>query len=229
LTKFAFENIIEKGQKSSLFSFYFPIQNLLGILSCPLNKSCRELNSKQLSFLGHFQKMPFCCSKIDLKKPHFENLEKELKNKKKSFFSPPEWAGTSLSARRRKPARPSSRSRPRSRARPLSSGSGARRSPACTPRAVPNPCARSAAWTRRTDGHGRRLAGRSEPLHRDGIASRVALDRALTPTLAPFLLSRFSFLNAATLLATAWPPAIATAAKLARAALPLLGAPQSFA
>jgi hypothetical protein len=87
LTKFPFKNIIEKVQKSSLFSFYFPIQNLLEILSWSLNKSCRELNSKQLSFLGHSQKMPFCCSKNDLKQLHFENLEKELKNKKKSFFS----------------------------------------------------------------------------------------------------------------------------------------------
>jgi hypothetical protein len=88
LTKIAFENIIEKGQKSSLFSFYFPIQNLLGILSWSLNKSYGELNSKQLSFLGHFQKTHFSCSKIGLKLLHFENLEKELKNKKKnSFFS----------------------------------------------------------------------------------------------------------------------------------------------
>jgi hypothetical protein len=55
LTKSA-KIIIEKGQKSSLFSFYFPIQNLCGILSWSLDKSCRELNSKQLSFLGHFQK-----------------------------------------------------------------------------------------------------------------------------------------------------------------------------
>jgi hypothetical protein len=46
LTKFAFENIIEKGQKTSLFSFYFPIQNMLGSLSWSLNESCRELNSK---------------------------------------------------------------------------------------------------------------------------------------------------------------------------------------
>jgi hypothetical protein len=88
LTKFAFKNIIEKGQKSSQFSFYFLIQNLLGILSWSFKQSCRGLNSKQLLFLGHFQKMPFCCSKIDLEQLHFEKLEKkELKNKKNSFFS----------------------------------------------------------------------------------------------------------------------------------------------
>jgi hypothetical protein len=98
LTKFAFENIIEKGQKSSLFSFYFPIQNLLGILSWSLNKSCGELNSKQLLFLSYFQKMTFSCSKLDLKRLPFENLEKELKNKKKNS-SLPRWAGTSLMAR----------------------------------------------------------------------------------------------------------------------------------
>jgi hypothetical protein len=85
LTKFAFDNIIEISQKSSLFSFYFPIQNLLEILSWSLNKSCRELNFKQLSFLGHFQKISFSCSKISLKLLHFENLEKELKNKKKKL------------------------------------------------------------------------------------------------------------------------------------------------
>jgi hypothetical protein len=59
--------LLENGQKPSLFSFYSPIQNLLGILSWSHNKSCRELNSKQLSFLSHFQEKPFSCSKCDLK------------------------------------------------------------------------------------------------------------------------------------------------------------------
>jgi hypothetical protein len=53
------------------------------------------------------------------------------------------------------------------------------------PRTMPNPCARPAAWTRLTGGHGRRLTGRSEPLHQDGIASRIAHDHALTPAPAP--------------------------------------------
>jgi hypothetical protein len=88
------------------------------------------------------------------------------------------------------------------------------------PRAVPNPRARLAAWTRRTGGHGRRLTGRSEPLHRDGIASRIAPDRVLTPAPAPALPTRLSFPNAATLLAIVRPPAIAAASELACAALP---------
>jgi hypothetical protein len=67
LSNFAFKNIIGKWSKPSLFSFYSPIQNLLGIFSWSLNKSCRELNSKQLSFLGYFQKKPFSCSKWDFK------------------------------------------------------------------------------------------------------------------------------------------------------------------
>jgi hypothetical protein len=80
-----------------------------------------------------------------------------------------------------------------------------------TPHAVPRSCAlanphvRLAAWPRRTGGHGRCLAGWSEPLHRDRNASRVAPDRALAPAPAPFLLSRLSFSNAAPLLVTARP------------------------
>jgi hypothetical protein len=54
---------LENGQKLSLFSFYSLIQNLWEFWSWPLNKSCRELNSKQLSFLGHFQKKSYSCSK----------------------------------------------------------------------------------------------------------------------------------------------------------------------
>jgi hypothetical protein len=46
--------LLENGQKPFIFSFYSLIQNLLGILSWSLNKSCRGLNYKQLSFLGHF-------------------------------------------------------------------------------------------------------------------------------------------------------------------------------
>jgi hypothetical protein len=46
-------------KKSFLFSFYFPIQNLCKILSWSLNKSCRELNSKQLSFWAIFRKGHF--------------------------------------------------------------------------------------------------------------------------------------------------------------------------
>jgi hypothetical protein len=56
---FAFKNVSKNDQNTLLFSFYFPIQNLFGILSWSLNKSCRELNSKQLSFLGHFKKAIF--------------------------------------------------------------------------------------------------------------------------------------------------------------------------
>jgi hypothetical protein len=67
LTKYAFEIIIENGKKSSLFSFYFPIQNLCKIFSWSLKQSCRGLNSKQLLFLGHFQKKSFSCSKWYLK------------------------------------------------------------------------------------------------------------------------------------------------------------------
>jgi hypothetical protein len=55
--------LLENGQKPSLFSFYPPIQNLWAFWSWPLNKSCRELNSKQLSFLGHFQEKSSSCSK----------------------------------------------------------------------------------------------------------------------------------------------------------------------
>jgi hypothetical protein len=55
--------LMENGQNPYLFSFYSPIQILLGIWSWSLNKSCRELNSKQLSFLGHFQKKSSSCSK----------------------------------------------------------------------------------------------------------------------------------------------------------------------
>jgi hypothetical protein len=67
LSKFALKILLENGQKPSLFSFYSPIQNLLGFWSWSLNKSCRELNSKQLSFLGHFQKKSSSCSKWDFK------------------------------------------------------------------------------------------------------------------------------------------------------------------
>jgi hypothetical protein len=67
LEKYAFENIIENGQKPSIFSFFISIQNLGRICSWSLKESCRGLNSKQLSFLGHFQKMSFSCSKWDLK------------------------------------------------------------------------------------------------------------------------------------------------------------------
>jgi hypothetical protein len=59
--------LLKNGKKPSIFSFYSLIQNLLGVLSWSLNKSCRELNSKQLSFLGYFQKRSFSCSKWDLK------------------------------------------------------------------------------------------------------------------------------------------------------------------
>jgi hypothetical protein len=45
LTKYAFEIFIENGKKFSLFSFYFPIQNLCKIFSWSLKQSCRELNS----------------------------------------------------------------------------------------------------------------------------------------------------------------------------------------
>jgi hypothetical protein len=54
LSKYAFEIIIENGQKSSLFSFYFPIQNICIIFGWSLKQSCRGLHSKQLLFLGHF-------------------------------------------------------------------------------------------------------------------------------------------------------------------------------
>jgi hypothetical protein len=67
LSKFAFKKIIGKWSKTSLFSFYSLIQNLLGIWSWSLNKSCRELNSKKLSFLDHFQKKSSSCSKWDFK------------------------------------------------------------------------------------------------------------------------------------------------------------------
>jgi hypothetical protein len=43
------------------------VQNLFGISKCALKQSCRGLNSKQLLFLGHFQKKSFSCSKGDLK------------------------------------------------------------------------------------------------------------------------------------------------------------------
>jgi hypothetical protein len=67
LEKYAFENILENGQKPFIFSFYIPIQNLGRIFSWSLKQSCRGLNSKQLLCLGHFQKMSFSCSKGDLK------------------------------------------------------------------------------------------------------------------------------------------------------------------
>jgi hypothetical protein len=67
LAKYAFENILENGQKPSIFSFYIPIQNLSRICSWSLKQSCRGLNSKQLSFLGHFQKRSISYSKWDLK------------------------------------------------------------------------------------------------------------------------------------------------------------------
>jgi hypothetical protein len=67
LSKYACEIIIENGQKSSLFSFYFTIQNLCINFGWSLKQSCRGLNSKQLLFLDHFQKRSFSCSKCDLK------------------------------------------------------------------------------------------------------------------------------------------------------------------
>jgi hypothetical protein len=67
LAKYAFENMIENGQKPSIFSLYFPIQNLYKIFSWSLKQSCRGLNSKQLLFLGNFQKKSFSCSKWYLK------------------------------------------------------------------------------------------------------------------------------------------------------------------
>jgi hypothetical protein len=67
LANYAFENILENGQKPSIFRFYIPIQNLCRIFSWSLKQSCRELISKQLLFLGHFQKRSFSCSKWDLK------------------------------------------------------------------------------------------------------------------------------------------------------------------
>jgi hypothetical protein len=63
LAKYAFENILENGQNPSIFSF----QNLCRICSWSLKQSCRGLNSKQLSFLGHFQKRSISYSKWDLK------------------------------------------------------------------------------------------------------------------------------------------------------------------
>jgi hypothetical protein len=66
-----------------------------------------------------------------------------------------------------------------------SSGPGARRSPSCSRAPLPNREDAPAAWTRRTGGHGRWPAGRSEPWHRDGNTSRFAPDRALTPAPAP--------------------------------------------
>jgi hypothetical protein len=84
LSNLAFKNIPKNGQKLFIFSFYIPVQNGYRNLSWSINKSCRELNSKQLLFLGHFQKMSFTCSKIDLKLL----FEIYLKNKKKrSSFS----------------------------------------------------------------------------------------------------------------------------------------------
>jgi hypothetical protein len=56
LSNFAFKNIPKNGQKPFIFSFYIPVQNLCRIFSWSLKQSCRGLNSKQLSFLGHFQK-----------------------------------------------------------------------------------------------------------------------------------------------------------------------------
>jgi hypothetical protein len=51
--------ILEKGQKSSLFSFYFPIQNLCRIFGWSLKQSCRGLNSKQLFFWAIFKRSHF--------------------------------------------------------------------------------------------------------------------------------------------------------------------------
>jgi hypothetical protein len=71
--------LLENSKKSSLFSFYSPIQNLLGVWSWSLNKSCRELNSKQLLFLGHFQKKSSSCSKWDFKTVNWNYLKIKLK------------------------------------------------------------------------------------------------------------------------------------------------------
>jgi hypothetical protein len=67
LEKYVFKNILENSKKPSIFSFYIPIQNICKIFSWSLKQSCRGLNSKQLLFLGHFQKRSFSCSKGDLK------------------------------------------------------------------------------------------------------------------------------------------------------------------
>jgi hypothetical protein len=67
LSNFAFKNIPKNGQKPFIFSFCIPVQNLCRIFSWSLKQSCGGLNSKQLSFLGHFQKMPFSYSKFGLK------------------------------------------------------------------------------------------------------------------------------------------------------------------
>jgi hypothetical protein len=149
---FAFKKIsLKKWSKYPLFSFYFPIQNLLGILSWSLHKSCRELNSKQLSFLGHFQKMPFSCSKFNLKLLHFENLEKKLKKKKKNSSSP-KWAGAPLSAQPRKTAR----------------------APACLLPAPARPAPALCARTRRARVPSRRWPrGRPPPAARGGGALAV--------------------------------------------------------
>jgi hypothetical protein len=64
LAKYAFKNILENSQKPCIFSFCFPIQNLGGIFSWSLKQSCRGLNSKQLLFLGHFQKRSFSPSPL---------------------------------------------------------------------------------------------------------------------------------------------------------------------
>jgi hypothetical protein len=67
LAKYAFKNILENSKKPFIFSFCIPVQNICRIFSWSLKQSCRGLNSKQLSFLGYFQKMFFSCSKCDLK------------------------------------------------------------------------------------------------------------------------------------------------------------------
>jgi hypothetical protein len=89
-------------KKPFIFSFYIPIQNLCKIFSWSLKQSCRELNSKQLLFLGHFQKISFTCSKIDLKLLFENYLKIEIE---KTFFSPSQ-AAASHSACFAKPARP---------------------------------------------------------------------------------------------------------------------------
>jgi hypothetical protein len=67
LAKYAFKNIPKNGQNPFIFSIYILVQNLCRIFSWSLKQSCRGLNSKRLSFLGHFQKMSFSCSKFGLK------------------------------------------------------------------------------------------------------------------------------------------------------------------
>ena len=61
LPNFAFKNNSPELGFWVKIDFNFIIQNLSRI------QSCRELNSKQLSFLVHFQKMSFSCLKWYLK------------------------------------------------------------------------------------------------------------------------------------------------------------------